>query len=156
RCATGRGLDLADFLVRRGDLPDGRTWDDDALWRRLRLLDAGRRDEALDAAAAWLGDGGAAPGPMGWDQLAEMASDSLITLGAHTVSHPVMAGLDDDRLTAEVVGSRDALAGFASFRRVFAYPYGDDAAIGERARRAVGAAGFEAAFTTREAALTGR
>jgi peptidoglycan/xylan/chitin deacetylase (PgdA/CDA1 family) len=151
RRAAARGGDLGPALL------GGPVEDDDALWRRFRFLDEEQRQEALDRAAAWLGEEvELGPGAMSWDQLAEMAGDPLITLGAHTVSHPVLAALDDEQLAAEVAGSRDALACFGSFRRVFAYPYGDDAAIGPRARQAVGAAGLEAAFTTRETALTGR
>ena len=75
------------------------------------------------------------PGAMSWEQLAELDASGLITLGAHTVTHPVLARLDADRLRAETVGCLDALAGFRSFRRVFAYPYGDEAAIGPAAQR---------------------
>jgi hypothetical protein len=53
------------------------------------------------------------------------------------------------------MGSRDALARFRAFRNVFAYPYGDPAAVDAAAVRAVRAAGFAAAFTTGEASLTG-
>ena len=58
-----------------------------------------------------------------------------------------MPGLSDAELATEVVGSRDALAKFASYRPVFAYPYGDPGAIDGRVIRAVREADFEAAFT---------
>jgi peptidoglycan/xylan/chitin deacetylase (PgdA/CDA1 family) len=155
RAAAGRGDDLAAFFVRTGVLEDGPKWDDDALWRRVRLLDDSRREQALSRATEWLGDHDrvAEPGAMTWEQLAELDASGLITLGAHTVSHPTLSSLDAERLTAEVTGSRDALARFRSFRKVFAYPYGDSAAIGERVENAVRDAGFEAAFTTEETAL---
>jgi len=158
RRAAERGADLPAFLVRAGVLEDGPAWDDDALWRRLRLTDGARRDEVFARAAEWLGGDGTAtePGAMSWEQLAEMDASGLITFGAHTVSHPVLSSLDAARLAAEVTGSRDALAGFRSFRKVFAYPYGDAGAVGAGVERAVREAGFEAAFTTEETALAGR
>jgi hypothetical protein len=67
----------------------------------------------------------------------------------------VLAALSEEQLRAEVIGSRDALSRFRSFRPVFAYPYGDEAAIGSVARRVVREAGFEAAFSTEETALSG-
>jgi peptidoglycan/xylan/chitin deacetylase (PgdA/CDA1 family) len=157
RAASAQNLDLSDLLVRGGVLEDG-AWGEDALWRRVRLFDEGERNLALDRAAQWLGQDreDAEAGSMGWDQLAELDASGLITLGAHTVSHPVLAALDLDRLSAEVTGCRDALSGFRSFRKVFAYPYGDAPAIGDWAKRAVREAGFEAAFTTEETALAGR
>ena len=92
---------------------------------------------------------------MTWEQVAELDRSGLVTLGAHTVSRPALAGLSDAELAAEAAGAREALARFASFRNVFAYPYGDAEAVGERVRRAVRAAGFEFAFTTEETALAG-
>ncbi len=157
RAAAAKGLDLAGFLVRAGLLKDGQ-WTANLLWRQLRLVEGDRRHEVLDRAAGWLGQAGAdgAQGPMDWEQLAAMDASGLVTLGAHTVSHPVLAALDEESLAAEVAGSRDALASLRSFRPVFAYPYGDAAAIGGRVKSAVRQAGFEAAFTTEEKSLSGR
>jgi peptidoglycan/xylan/chitin deacetylase (PgdA/CDA1 family) len=175
QAASARGLDLAAFLenggvqplLRRTDLPSVRREDGwqirpperraDGLWRSLRLLDDGRRDELLAAAADWLGTAPASAdeGPMGIEELAALDRDGPFTFGAHTVHHPVLAGLPHDCLTAEVEGARDALAGFRSFRKVFAYPYGDEPAVDGPAVEAVRAAGFEAAFTTCETALSG-
>jgi peptidoglycan/xylan/chitin deacetylase (PgdA/CDA1 family) len=157
RAAAEQDVDLGDFFVRAGVLGGG-PWIEDSMWRRVRLLDEDPRNEALDRAAEWLKEDGEINGArsMGWDQLAELDASGLITLGAHTVSHPVLAALDPDRLAAEVTGCRDALSGFKSFRKVFAYPYGDAPAIGDWAKRAVREAGFEAAFTTEETALAGR
>ena len=113
-------------------------------------------DMALRVAERLEDEGDALPGAMSWEQIAELDASGLITLGAHTVNHPMLASLADERLKAEVEGSRDALMGFRSFRKVFAYPYGDTPAIGARVEEAVRQAGFEAAFTTSERALTGK
>jgi peptidoglycan/xylan/chitin deacetylase (PgdA/CDA1 family) len=157
RAAGAQGRDLGTFLVRAGFFQEAPREGEDALWRQLRLLDHDRCTEALDQAAQWLALGTAGPqGPMHWEQLADLDASGLFTFGAHTVSHPALLLLEDDRLTAELTGCRDALAGFRCFRNVFAYPYGDAPVIGARVQRAVWQAGFEAAFTTEETALTGR
>jgi peptidoglycan/xylan/chitin deacetylase (PgdA/CDA1 family) len=154
--ARARGRDLGAFLAGAGvPEPDG-GWRNDVLWRALRVLPDKRREDVLEAAGQWLGtDLAAAAGPMTAEQLAQMDDDPLITIGAHTFSHPLLAGLETTRLTFEVAGSREALAGHKSFRPVFAYPYGDTAAVDAAAVRAVHEAGFEAAFTTVEGTLTG-
>ncbi len=154
--ADERGLDLAAWLERVGvPVPPTERWNDE-LWRSLRFLDDCRREEVLAAAARWLGVDlrFSGPGCMTWEELAVLDRDGLFTLGAQSVRHPVLAGLPPEHLAAEVEGSRDALAGFRSFRMVFAYPYGDHSSIDDAAVEAVRAAGFEAAFTTRVGALT--
>jgi peptidoglycan/xylan/chitin deacetylase (PgdA/CDA1 family) len=155
--AAGRGIDLAAWLEQAGVcIPQEDRWTE-GLWRPLRFLDEHRREELLEAAAQWLAVDlrFSGPGAMTWEELAALDRDGLFTFGAHSARHPVLAGLRPDCLTAEVEGSRDALAGFRSFRPVFAYPYGDEADVDPAAVEAVRAAGFEAAFTTGEGTLTG-
>lgn len=154
--AAARGLSLGDFFTRAG-VPESGRRRGDSLWRRLRLCDESQRHSALEGAAAWLKEDAAdETGTMGWEELAQLDASGLITLGAHTVTHPLLASLSEEQLRSEVVGSRDALSRFRAFRPVFAYPYGDEAAIGPAAKRVVREAGFEAAFTTEETALSGR
>jgi peptidoglycan/xylan/chitin deacetylase (PgdA/CDA1 family) len=156
--ASARGLQLAGWLRRFGvRIPDGEQRPD-GLWRSFRFLDDDRREELLEAAAEWLGVEGEAPGAeaMSRAELEQLDGDGLYTFGAHTVRHPVLAGLAPHRLAAEVGESRDALVSYGSFRDVFAYPYGDESAIDASAVEAVRAAGFKAAFTTHEGALAGR
>jgi peptidoglycan/xylan/chitin deacetylase (PgdA/CDA1 family) len=61
---------------------------------------------------------------MSWDMAREIR-DAGMGIGGHTVSHPVLANVDDARLTAELDGCaarlRDELA---VEMRTFAYPIG--------------------------------
>jgi peptidoglycan/xylan/chitin deacetylase (PgdA/CDA1 family) len=155
RIAAARGLDLTTLLAR----PLSRHGDESAevaCWRSLRPLDPARREEALAACATALGaeDDPESPRPMSWDQLAELDRSGLFTFGAHSVSHPMLSTLTDEELVREVRGCRDALSLFASFRRVFAYPYGDELAVTDNVKKALRDAGFEAGFTTAKEPLS--
>jgi peptidoglycan/xylan/chitin deacetylase (PgdA/CDA1 family) len=121
----------------------------DSLWRDLRFLEETDRDKALVRCAEQLGVGGdSSPRPMTWEQIAVLDRSGLVTLGAHTVSHPPLGAVPEDRVRFELNESRDDLASYPSFRNVFAYPYGDRDAVTPGVRRAIGKAGYEAAFTT--------
>lgn len=78
------------------------------------------------------------------EQLAVCCNHELITIGAHSVSHPRLTTLGDIRLAEEVRLSKrilDEMTGTAV--DLFAYPYGDG---DTRVARAVAEAGFRAAF----------
>jgi peptidoglycan/xylan/chitin deacetylase (PgdA/CDA1 family) len=154
--AESKGIALCDVISRRFAQRMDET-PETALWRSLRELDSTSRAEELDAYAGALGvtEKKPGPGPMSWDQLGELDRSGLITLGAHTVSHPMLSTLTNEELVSEVFDSRDALASFGSFRKVFAYPYGDPPALCEKAKAVLRDAGFEAGFTTATEPVTG-
>ncbi len=124
-------------------------------WQSFRMLDESQRRQVLDGAATAPGIGDDGAGAMTWDQLAQLDASGLITLGAHTVTHPVLAALEPGPMLEEVTASRDTLKAYRSFGNVFAYPYGDPAAISAAAIDAVRQAGFAAAFTGTATALAG-
>jgi peptidoglycan/xylan/chitin deacetylase (PgdA/CDA1 family) len=91
-----------------------------------------------------------------WDAAPEMRAPLLterelrdveaagMELGSHTLSHPWLDRIDDARLADELVRSREVLASIAARPLpVLAYPYGG---VDERVKRAVRAAGYEAAL----------
>lgn len=87
-----------------------------------------------------------APAPlMSWQQLDAIAKAG-IEIGAHTISHPRLAGLTDvQAIVHEVVTSRTVLkARYDQSIATFAYPYGDYDA---RVENVVKDAGFAAAVT---------
>lgn len=71
-------------------------------------------------------------------------------IGAHTVTHPILARLDTAAIQDEIDGSKRALEDIlAEPVRLFAYPNGKPGAdYDARAVDAVARAGFDAAFTT--------
>jgi peptidoglycan/xylan/chitin deacetylase (PgdA/CDA1 family) len=74
-------------------------------------------------------------------------------IGAHTRTHPHLPTCDEERLAAEIAGSREDLeARLDSKVEHFCYPYGD---FDERVRAAVERAGFVTATSTRRGRAQG-
>jgi peptidoglycan/xylan/chitin deacetylase (PgdA/CDA1 family) len=89
-----------------------------------------------------------------WDEITELARDPLVTIGAHTMSHPVLSRLRDEDALSEMRTSRIAIE--ERLKRPvthLAYPHGDKVAVGGREHRLANAAGFATAVTTRPAHL---
>lgn len=81
--------------------------------------------------------------PMSWGQLAELR-DAGWEVGSHTRSHPHLTEVDDQRLDAELRGSKEVCEAHLGACRSLAYPYGDhDDRVVAAARRA----GYSAACT---------
>lgn len=75
---------------------------------------------------AWEPPGGKFPNLplMDWEQLGRLAEDGF-EVGAHTRTHPHLTDLSEDRLRAEVAGSReDIRRELGVLPLSFAYPYG--------------------------------
>ena len=92
---------------------------------------------------------------MDWREIAEMAADPLVTIGAHTVNHKMLMKVpDDDAVRAEMEMSR-AVIEAALGRRPdhLAYPVGDATSAGPREFRIAADLGFKTSVTTRPGVL---
>lgn len=88
---------------------------------------------------------------MGWDELREMASDPLVTIGAHTESHACLATLTDLEMRREMLVSRRRIGEMLGHMPCHvAYPYGDAASAGLREFEAADELGFLTGVTTRK------
>ncbi|MCF1493876.1 polysaccharide deacetylase family protein [Agrobacterium vitis] len=88
------------------------------------------------------------------EALADFAAHPLVSLGAHTVSHRGLTGLDDETVRQELKLCADYLETLTGTRPVsFAYPYGDGRSVNQRTIDLVREAGFRLAVTTRPATL---
>ncbi len=86
---------------------------------------------------------------MTWDDVLRLAEEPLITIGAHTVSHPVLSLLDGAALGAELSESRKVLeAKLGRPVHHMAFPFGDRESASEREYRAARSAGYQSAVTT--------
>jgi len=92
---------------------------------------------------------------MTWDELRQLAGEPLATVGGHTVNHPALGRLQEDRAREEVVTGADRLQAELGRRpRHFAYPYGYPGKVGERDYRLLAALGFTSAVRTTPGTLT--
>ena len=88
--------------------------------------------------------------PLTWAEVHEMAQSELVSFGAHTMYHPILAYLSDTaELQREVGECRSILEQHLGRPvRTFAYPVGRSEHIGEEALQAVRTAGYTWAVTT--------
>lgn len=83
---------------------------------------------------------------MTWEQLREMAGNSLVTIGDHTLSHKAAAMETDDQLKNEIMGAKNILEERLGVKvNTFAYPYGS---MSTSAEKILKEGGFAAAVTT--------
>ncbi|MDO8551823.1 MAG: polysaccharide deacetylase family protein [bacterium] len=82
-----------------------------------------------------------------WDQLAQMSSSGLVTIGDHTLSHLPLPSLLPDRVKDEIISAKNILESrLGKHVDVFAYPYGSDSDESEKVLRE---GGFAVAVTTK-------
>jgi peptidoglycan/xylan/chitin deacetylase (PgdA/CDA1 family) len=87
---------------------------------------------------------------MNWDDLNKLAAQPLVTIGAHTHTHPVLSALGDCDSFQEMLISKDILE--KKLKRPvchLAYPFGGSSEAGEREFLQAETLGFETAVTTR-------
>jgi peptidoglycan/xylan/chitin deacetylase (PgdA/CDA1 family) len=91
---------------------------------------------------------------MGWEELAQLASDPLVTIGAHTVTHPMLAKLPEKSARSEIDLSRSVIEAALSKRpEHLAFPIGDRTSAGPREFAIAAELGFKTAVTTRPGVL---
>lgn len=84
-----------------------------------------------------------------WETLRSLAGAPGVTIGAHTLSHPMLAKHPQDVARAEIVDSKARLEELGIPIRHFAYPVGDPTSAGPREFALAREAGFASAVTTR-------
>jgi peptidoglycan/xylan/chitin deacetylase (PgdA/CDA1 family) len=83
------------------------------------------------------------------DQLKQLASSPLVTIGAHTERHPNLARASAPDVEREMTAGRRILENILQREVVhFAYPFGYAGACGKREAQIARAAGFRTAVTT--------
>jgi peptidoglycan/xylan/chitin deacetylase (PgdA/CDA1 family) len=87
---------------------------------------------------------------LGWDELKALAREPNVTIGAHTLSHPMLAKWPAAIARREILDGKEAIEmRLGSAIRHFAYPVGDPASAGPREFAIAKEAGFATALTTR-------
>jgi peptidoglycan/xylan/chitin deacetylase (PgdA/CDA1 family) len=87
---------------------------------------------------------------MSWEELAKLAADPLVTIGAHTVNHVMLAKVPEGSARTEMDMSRAVIEASLGRRpHHLAYPVGDATSAGSREFRIAADLGFHTAVTTR-------
>jgi peptidoglycan/xylan/chitin deacetylase (PgdA/CDA1 family) len=91
---------------------------------------------------------------MSWDELGRLAADPLVTIGARTVNHVVLAKTPERQARAEMAMSRSVIEASLGVRpEHLSYPVGDCTSAGPREFRIAAELGFKTAVTTRPGVL---
>jgi peptidoglycan/xylan/chitin deacetylase (PgdA/CDA1 family) len=91
---------------------------------------------------------------MGWDDLIGLAGDPLVTIGAHTVNHVMLAKTPYATALAEMDTGRTVIAtALGVTPEHLCYPVGDRTSAGPREFRIAAELGFKTAVTTRPGVL---
>jgi peptidoglycan/xylan/chitin deacetylase (PgdA/CDA1 family) len=91
---------------------------------------------------------------MDWKQIAALAADPLVTIGAQSVNYPVLAKLPDAKVRFEMTMSRSVIESAIGVRpNFFAYPFGGRRAASAREFGIARELGFKAAVTSRPGAV---
>jgi peptidoglycan/xylan/chitin deacetylase (PgdA/CDA1 family) len=125
------------------------------LWQQLRPLRASEQQVCLQQLRTWAGwPPGARPAyqTVSLSQLRAWQQEPLVTIGAHTATHPALASHPVALQQTEVVAGRQALhQALGQQPALLAYPYGSY--TGETAKMAA-QLGFQATFTTEARPVT--
>jgi peptidoglycan/xylan/chitin deacetylase (PgdA/CDA1 family) len=121
-------------------------------WLRNRPTEMEMRDAVRRLAAFYQVDVAAFCNElcMDWSELARLAADPLVTIGARTVNHPVLARLPEKMARSELELSRSVIeAALGVAPAHLSYPFGDRAASGPREFALAAELGFKTAVTAR-------
>ncbi|MDH3207237.1 MAG: polysaccharide deacetylase family protein [Gemmatimonadota bacterium] len=88
------------------------------------------------------------------EMIQEMHDSGLLTVGAHTLTHPALSKLPPDALLEEMEESRSRISDSLGVEPThFSYPYGDAGSAGPREFEAARRVGFATAVTNRKGVL---
>jgi peptidoglycan/xylan/chitin deacetylase (PgdA/CDA1 family) len=94
---------------------------------------------------------------MSWDELRAFASDPLVTIGAHTITHCNLARQTEENAMGEMAIGRSRIEEALHLPVThLAYPYGNRNAAGSREFALAREAGFKTAVTTRPGMIFSR
>lgn len=139
------------------DLPAGDADEKSAAFEAVyRVLRSGSEARLLAAIAMLCETAGFAPGHvagelcLSWSELRVLAADPAVTIGAHTLSHPMLAKHEATVAQREIAASRERIASELGREiRHLSYPVGDPTSAGQREFALARNLGFATAVTTR-------
>jgi peptidoglycan/xylan/chitin deacetylase (PgdA/CDA1 family) len=86
---------------------------------------------------------------LSWEELRELVRDPLVTIGAHTIGHPILSRMREDEAGVEIHGSRRHLERELGIPiTIFSYPNGTGDDFTDACRRMARVAGYRVALST--------
>lgn len=86
---------------------------------------------------------------MSWDDIIALDREPLITIGSHTISHPSLTQLTDDKVYGEMKGSKERLESVLGHPvEAFAYPFGSPIEVAMRVSAIAKSIGYKCAVTS--------
>ncbi|MGC1779452.1 MAG: polysaccharide deacetylase family protein [Xanthobacteraceae bacterium] len=153
----GLVIDGRDRKFDCGTVAEKRAlYDEIYWWLRGRSTEAELREVIRNLAAFYHVDIAAFCSElcMSWPELAALAADPLVTIGAHTVNHPMLAKLTRESVRSEVDLGRSVIEAALALRpQHLSYPFGDRGSAGAREFEIAAELGFKTAVTTRPGVL---
>jgi peptidoglycan/xylan/chitin deacetylase (PgdA/CDA1 family) len=154
---VGLVIDGRDRKFDCRSLADKRAlYDELYWWLRSMPAEAEMREAVRNLAAVYRVDVAAFCNDlcMTWPEIAGLAADPLVTIGAHTVNHPFLAKLSEKSARSEMELSASVIEAALSIRpQHLSYPYGDPGSAGPREFAIAAELGFKTAVTTRPGVL---
>ena len=87
---------------------------------------------------------------MSWSQVKTLSDDG-VTIGSHTITHPILTSIDEPSVVHELTASRHEIEQRTGRPcRLFAYPNGQPGDYGAREQRILESAGYDASFVLDE------
>ncbi|MCB2231501.1 polysaccharide deacetylase family protein [bacterium] len=143
--ADKENIDLSEYELGGFRLTDrrSRVAAKEAICRRFKHLSDSERKAAIGVLSERTGgepreEELAVFQPMSWDEVREVADSELLTIGAHTVGHPILTRLPRERMIEEITASQAVIK--AETDRppmLFAYPNGTRDDFNEEIKAAV-------------------
>ena len=88
------------------------------------------------------------------EELQKLSKDSLITIGSHSMSHPILSEVPEKWLNWELSTSKKYLHIVNGDEKYFAYPYGFKASTNSEIKQKLKKLGIKYAFLTRSTVIT--
>jgi peptidoglycan/xylan/chitin deacetylase (PgdA/CDA1 family) len=87
--------------------------------------------------------------PLTWQQIKQMAQNSLVEIGAHTCSHAILAQCTPDMMNEEVLISQKVIEDQLKTKcGLFCYPYGGEGTFNDQTKECLQRSGYRCALTT--------
>jgi peptidoglycan/xylan/chitin deacetylase (PgdA/CDA1 family) len=90
---------------------------------------------------------------LNWDEASALFQSALVEIGAHTITHPILANVPEDRARREIEDSKTILERRLGKVSYFAYPNGGVGDFTGKHRKMAIDAGYSAVFTAVSACL---